>query len=82
MSTSLDSFETECCSSPARVVAPQGRLSPFALIRTVARNPIEAWPRAVYEEPLYRSSLFGRETVFVMDPDLIGEIQSMRQTLL
>ena len=58
----------------ARIDPPEQALPPVRLIRTIVRNPIEGWPRAVYEEPIYRSSLFGRERVFVMDPDLIGEI--------
>lgn len=76
----------------AKVPAPERPLSSLRLLRTVVRNPIEAWPRAVYEEPLYRSRLFGRESLFVSDPDLIrtvlldraesfGKAETMRRAL-
>jgi cytochrome P450 len=37
-------------------------------------NPLKAWPRALYQERFYRSRLMGRETVFVMAPDLIRAV--------
>jgi cytochrome P450 len=58
----------------AHVPVPTDPLSPFALIRTVIRNPIETWPLAVYEEELFRSRFVNRDTVFVMKPDLIKEV--------
>jgi cytochrome P450 len=61
-------------AGPARVAAPERPLPSLKLIRTVLRNPIEVWPRAVYEDALYRSRIFGRETVFVMEPDLIRQV--------
>ena len=59
---------------PARVVPPEAGMRSLRLIRTVVRNPIEAWPQAVYEEPVFRSRIFGRETVFVSSPDLIRQV--------
>jgi cytochrome P450 len=58
----------------ARITPPEAKLPAFRLIRTVIRNPIEAWPQPVYEEPIFRSRNFGRETVFVSDPDLIRQV--------
>src|SRR5215218_6742567 len=58
----------------ARVSPPDQQLSPLRLIRTVIRNPIETWPKPVYEQPLYRSRFMGREIVFVMEPDLIRQV--------
>jgi len=59
---------------PSKVVPPDKQLSPLHLIRTVIRNLIEAWPKAVYGQPLYRSRFMGRETVFVMEPDLVRQV--------
>ena len=59
---------------PSKIIPPDEQLSPWRLIRTVVRNPIEAWPKPVYEQPLYRSRFMGRETVFVMDPDLVRQV--------
>ena len=58
----------------ARVSPPDQQLSAVRLIRTVIRNPIETWPKPVYEKPLYRSRFLGREIVFVMEPDLIRQV--------
>src|SRR3954464_10233951 len=58
----------------ARVSPPDQQLSALRLIRTVIRNPIETWPKPVYEQPLYRSRFLGREIVFVMEPDLIRQV--------
>ena len=52
-----------------------GRLGTFALVRTMVRNPMEAWPEAVYREGLVRRpEPSGGETVFVTDPELLREI--------
>src|SRR4051812_31514996 len=59
---------------PSKITPPDQQLSPWRLIRTVVRNPIEVWPKPVYEQPLYRSRFLGRETVFVMDPDLVRQV--------
>src|SRR3954451_11372093 len=58
----------------ARGSPPDLQLSALRLIRTVIRNPIETWPKPVYEQPLYRSRFMGREIVFVMEPDLIRQV--------
>src|SRR3954462_14846903 len=61
-------------SKLSEITPPAQPLSPWRLIRTVIRNPIETWPKPVYEQPLYRSRLMGREIVFVMEPDLIRQV--------
>ena len=61
-------------SALAKISPPAAPLPALRRIRTLIRNPIEVWPAAVYEQPLFRSELFGRETVFVMDPELIREV--------
>jgi cytochrome P450 len=58
----------------ARIIPPEQPLPPVRLIRTIVRNPIEAWPKPVYEQPVFRSLAFGRETVFITEPDLIQEV--------
>ncbi|GJD53383.1 Putative cytochrome P450 132 [Methylobacterium crusticola] len=58
----------------ARIVPPARPLGPVRLIRTVVRNPIEAWPEAIYREPLYRSKFLGRSSLFVMAPPLIRKV--------
>jgi hypothetical protein len=36
----------------------------------VVDNPIKAWPHAIYRQHLYRSSVLGHDTIYVMAPDL------------
>lgn len=58
-------------SVPARVVPPAQPLPAIRYLRTLIRNPLEVWPEAVYRDGIYRETFLGRETVFVMDPDLV-----------
>ncbi|HEU4518663.1 MAG TPA: cytochrome P450 [Microvirga sp.] len=60
--------------NPARIDPPRRQLPALKLIRTVIRNPIEVWPKAVFEEDVFRSRFMSRDTVFVMDPDLVREV--------
>jgi cytochrome P450 len=60
--------------NPARIDLPRQQLPGLRLIRTVIRNPIEAWPKAVFEEDMFRSRFLNRDIVFVMDPDLVREV--------
>jgi cytochrome P450 len=59
---------------PARIDPPEQPLPLFRLLRAVVRNPIEAWPRAVYREHLYRSRMPGQKGVFVMHPALVRQV--------
>jgi cytochrome P450 len=55
-------------------VPPEQPLTGWRWLRTVLRNPIEAWPADVYREPVFVAHLPGREVVFVMAPDLVREV--------
>jgi hypothetical protein len=61
-------------SVPARIAPPERALPPLRLLRTVVDNPIKAWPRAIYRERIVRSRVLGRDTVYVMAPDLIRQM--------
>jgi len=56
---------------PAKIVPPVSRPSRLKLIRTLIRNPIEAWPRDVYHADVVRTEAFGRRFVYLMDPELV-----------
>jgi cytochrome P450 len=58
----------------ARVIPPDRPLGFVQMIATAIRNPIEIWPRCVYEEPLVRLRRGSRDFVFLTDPDLIREM--------
>jgi cytochrome P450 len=57
-----------------RLIPPETPLGSFGLLRAVIRNPLEALPRAVFDQPIFRQSLLGRERVFVSDPVLIQQV--------
>jgi cytochrome P450 len=61
-------------SALARVIPPATPLSLPRLLVTAVKNPLEVWPQAVYEQPLYRRSFASREIVFVSDPEMIKTI--------
>jgi cytochrome P450 len=51
--------------------------SPLATLRTLrklVRNPMTAWPDAVYTDPLVVSNMLGRTTLFLSDPDLVQQV--------
>ncbi len=43
-------------------------------LRKLVRNPMEAWPEAVYTDPYVVSHMLGRNTMFVCDPDLVQQV--------
>jgi cytochrome P450 len=49
-------------------------LETLRILRRVVRNPLEAWPRAVYSEPLVRTRFLGQTTLFVTDPDCVQQV--------
>ncbi|QCK87270.1 cytochrome P450 [Phreatobacter aquaticus] len=60
--------------------APQGldhpaeRLGPWRFLRTLIRNPLETWPRALFEERSMRLDFAGRPLLFVMDPAAVDDV--------
>ncbi|KMO10801.1 cytochrome P450 [Methylobacterium platani] len=58
----------------ARITPPARPLGPWCLFRTIVRNPLEAWPEAIYREPLYVSEFLGNTSLFVMAPNLIRQV--------
>lgn len=59
---------------PSKIDPPLEQLSLLRLVHAVVKNPIRSWPRAVYEEPLLRTRMLGREYTFVMAPEFIRQI--------
>jgi cytochrome P450 len=66
---------TEAFFTPPAIRPPQKPLPLPKRLFTLADNPIEAWPRAVYEEDFFWApSPFGLKMLFVTKPDAISEI--------
>jgi cytochrome P450 len=59
---------------PTRIPPPRGAIETLRLLRTIVRNPIDAWPIEIYSEPFVRARFLGRDVVFVMEPELIREM--------
>jgi cytochrome P450 len=60
-------------TAPVPTLTP-GLVATLRTLRKLVRNPIEAWPPAVYTEPLVLSRMLGRTTAFVSDPDLVQRV--------
>ncbi len=57
-----------------RPVITPNLLGTLRTLRKLVRNPMEAWPDAVYTEGLVQSRMLGRTTLFVCDPDLVQQV--------
>ncbi len=55
-------------------IPPLGLVATLRALRKLVRNPMEAWPEAVYTEPLVVTRMLGRNTLFVTDPDLVQQV--------
>ena len=51
-----------------------GLFGTLSVLRRLVRNPMEAWPAAVYTDPVTVTRMLGRFTVFVSDPDLVQQV--------
>ena len=51
-----------------------GPLDTLRILRKVVRNPLEAWPPAIYTEPLVRSRFLGQTTLFVTGPEFVQQV--------
>lgn len=58
----------------ARVTPPSERLPPLRFLRTLARNPLETWPAALYQEPFLETGMMGRRALLLVEPDLIQQV--------
>jgi cytochrome P450 len=61
--------------APAPLARPLG---PVALLRTLARNPLECWTRAHFEEPLVIGGFPFARVAVVSDPAIIRQILAER----
>ncbi len=55
------------------VIAPNF-LGTLRTLRKLIRNPMEAWPDAVYSQPITVTRMLGRNTIFVCEPDLVQQV--------
>lgn len=60
--------------TPSAIDHPAEPLGAFAFLRTLVRNPLETWPRALFEEPVVRLRFAGRPVIMVMDPALVEDV--------
>ena len=50
---------------PTKLPPPRSRIETLRLLRTIVRNPIDAWPIEIYSEPFVRAHFLGRDVAFV-----------------
>ena len=68
-------------SPPAPVPRAQA-LGPFALLRVLADNPIEAWTAAHFEQPIVVSGLSMGRVAVVSDPKAIRRVLLKTATII
>ncbi len=56
-----------------RVEPPRTALGRLATLRALIRNPIEAWPAELYEQPYLRRHTLRMPTLFLCEPELVRE---------
>src|SRR3982751_2947068 len=59
---------------PPSVTPPEAPLPQWRVIWTMMDNPIEVWPRAVYEEPFYQRPGSTGKFLYVTDPQALKTI--------
>jgi cytochrome P450 len=59
---------------PVRLNHPAAPLPRLQMLRSLVRNPLEAWPEGIFHERIATQRLFGRQTVTVLDPELIRAV--------
>ncbi|WP_163831541.1 cytochrome P450, partial [Proteus mirabilis] len=67
--------------TPHAIEHPAEPLKPLKFLRTLVRNPLETWPRALFEEPVVWLGLAGRPVLFVMDPALVEQVLVARAAI-
>ncbi|QCI68802.1 cytochrome P450 [Phreatobacter stygius] len=67
--------------TPHAIDHPSEPLKALKFLRTLVRNPLETWPRALFEEPVLRLAMAGRPVLFVMDPALVEDVLVARAAI-
>ena len=67
--------------TPSAIDHPAEPLGVFSFLRTLVRNPLETWPRALFDETMVRLHFAGRPVFMVMDPALVEEVLVSRAAL-
>jgi cytochrome P450 len=57
-----------------RTIPPAKPLGIFSAIRAGLRNPIEAWPQSVYDEPVVHLPGLGGGQTFISSPELVQQV--------
>ena len=60
--------------TPPGVIPPEEPLPFFHALWKLMDNPIEAWPRAVYEEPYFLSGTDRQMVLYAADPSMLKDI--------
>jgi cytochrome P450 len=60
--------------TPVALDHPSEPMKPLRFLRTLIRNPLETWPKALFEEPTLWLAFAGRPLLFVTDPALVEEV--------
>ena len=73
MQTSLD-VVTSPLNSKEDVGGPKNLLQTLAVLRRMVRNPMDAWPPAIYTDDYVLTRMLGHRTLFVSAPALVQQV--------
>lgn len=65
-------------SAAAGAALPLHRRPALRTLRRTIGNPLNGWPAQLATEPVLRTRMLGRETLFVTEPELIGALLNQR----
>lgn len=60
--------------TPEALDHPEHQLGAFRFLRTLIRNPLETWPRALFEDRAMRLDFARAPLLFVMEPAMVEEV--------
>jgi cytochrome P450 len=74
MAAVSEAIAREALFVPPAVKPPEAPLPRFKAMWTLMDNPIEAWPRAVYEQPFFARENNGQRFLYATDPAMLKDI--------
>jgi cytochrome P450 len=62
------------CFNPPQIAAPPAQLPRLKALKVMLDNPIEGWPRAIYEDPIYVPPRRDFPLVYLCEPEAIRAV--------
>ncbi len=70
----MDQITPDTMLPPNAIGGPKNLLQTLGVLRRMVRNPMDAWPPAIYTDDMVLTRLLGHRTLFVSAPDLVQQV--------